>query len=153
MRTKRQPTEAQKQAARERRERIKGLAKQIAALTPAERIRLAGRAGIRTVQGHELSVNNQVLLLYQMDSVSFVGGYNQWRTVGRYVTKGARGLSIWIPIAKGKRQELPDGERDADGADGVFFTLATVFDVSQTVTIGDESADLGAPLLEMAGVA
>lgn len=114
----------------EKRERIRHLAKIVGALSPDERTALAMRAGIRTIEGHELSPFNACLLLYQFRGVSVVGGYRQWLRAGRCVRKGQTGLSLWIPCTrKGADGESPE----------TFFNLATVFDVSQTDELETEA--------------
>lgn len=136
---RREPTEAQKLAAQERRGRMRKLAERISGMPDDERLALAMRAGIRTVEGRELSPFNQCMVIMQHDGASVVGGFRQWRVAGRHVRKGERGLAIWFPIAKGEQSEgAPELAGEERG--GPRFALATVFDISQTDAIDHEQA-------------
>jgi hypothetical protein len=128
MKTKRQATPAQKQAAQARRDAIAALAKQAASLSPEKRAAmLAGE--VRTIEGHALSPKNQILLIMQKPGVSFVGGFQQWKKAGRCVRKGEKSLALWIPIAGKKEEETGEDSRP-------LFRLASVFDITQTDAIG-----------------
>jgi antirestriction protein ArdC len=128
MKTKRQATPAQKQAAQARRDAIATLAKQAAILSPEERAAmLAGE--VKTIEGHALSPKNQILLIMQKPGVSFVGGFQQWKKAGRQVRKGEKSLALWIPIA-GKKESEESGEESRP-----LFRLASVFDITQTDSI------------------
>lgn len=132
--TRKQPTEAQKQAAQERRDQIKKIAKTVSAMTPAQREAMANRfGGIVNNEGRRLSIFNSCLLLQQREGVSMVGGFQQWRTAGRMVRKGEKGLAIWIPTGK---SEQPDDD-EMSSSDRMRFMLATVFDISQTEEISN----------------
>lgn len=127
---RKEPTEEQKAAAKERREQIKKLCHVVKALTPEKRVLLASRFGIRNPEGRELSTFNQCLLIHQSEKVSIVGGFQQWRKLGRTVKKGARALAIWVPI--GSKSETDSAEPEGD--EDTRFILGNVFDISQTET-------------------
>ena len=79
MKTRRQPTEARRAAAAERRERFKELAARVAAMSEDERSALVMRLGaIVTCEGHALSAFNSCLVLTQFPTASMVGGFHQW---------------------------------------------------------------------------
>lgn len=125
---RRQPTEAQRVAAEERRAKMRELAKTVSAMTETERFALIERHGsLVTIEGRSLSPFNSCFLLMQHASVSVVGGFRQWIAAGRCVRKGEHGLAMWIPIAGGKSDEASDDEERKQR-----FTLATVFDITQT---------------------
>jgi len=130
---RKQPTEEQKRAAAERRERFRALAKQVADMPDEARAALVDRCGaVVTCEGRALSFVNTCLVLTQRPGASMVGGFAQWLRSGRAVRKGETGLGIWIPTMKGEKAEAPaDG---AEGQDGprARFLMGTVFDVSQT---------------------
>ena len=134
-----QPTPAQKQAAAERRNRIRTLAAELAAMNDAQRAALADRLGaVVTIEGHPLSVGNTLMLALQMPAATVVGGFRQWKRAGRQVSKGTHGAGIWVPLKGRKAAEAdPEDSQYDDPAetttvDRPRFTLATVFDVSQT---------------------
>lgn len=133
--TRRAPTEEQKQAAAERRARIKEIAAKVSNMTPAQREAMAMRfGGIVTVEGRRLSPFNSCLLLNQAETVSMVGGFQQWRKAGRVVRKGSRGLAIWIPTGGSSSED-----DESEGDEQQRFMLGTVFDVSQTDELAAET--------------
>ncbi len=67
-----------------------------------------------------------------------MAGFHTWRTVGRYVRKGEKGIAILAPIVRRRRDDDDDESRAIVG-----FRTAYVFDVAQTD---------GAPLPEVADV-
>jgi len=137
MRTRRQPTAAQRAAAAERRERFKALAARVAAISEDERTALVMRLGaIVTCEGHALSVHNSCLVLTQLPTSSMVGGFHQWRAKGRKVRKGEHGLMIWIPTGRNNEAEdaapIAEDDGSANGEKRPGFIMGTVFDVTQT---------------------
>jgi hypothetical protein len=148
MKTRRQPTEAQKQAAAERRMHFRRLAKIVSQMSVDERMTLCERFGIVTVEGRQLSPFNAVLCSMQRPDVSLVGGFQQWRKTGRVVRRGEHGMMIWIP-RKGKKSDVsgaaePEGDVFSlvDAAEGTEvstnkFFIGTVFDIAQTEPILD----------------
>jgi hypothetical protein len=137
MKTRRQPTEAQRAAAAERRERFKALAARVAAMSEDERSALVMRLGaIVTCEGHALSAFNSCLVLTQFPGASMVGGFHQWRAKGRKVRKGEHGLMIWVPTGRKDSGEesapTSDSPEDGEKAKRAGFVMGYVFDVSQT---------------------
>lgn len=137
---RKQPTEAQKQAAKERREKFRAIVQKIAKMSEAERLALAQSIpAIVTVEGRSLSTHNQCLIASQKPSATVVGGFRQWKQNGRSVKKGEHGMMIWCPIMPG--QNAGDTPQPSD-VDGQFddekprFIIGTVFDVSQTCELG-----------------
>jgi len=135
--TRRQPTAEQKQKAADRRERFTALAQHVAAMSEDERTALVMKVGaIVTCAGRALSVHNSCLVLTQLPTASMVGGFWQWQDKGRKVKKGAVGLMIWIPTARGEKAEdaapVPEGDSGTGKEKRSGFILGTVFDVTQT---------------------
>lgn len=99
-------------------------ATQIAAMSEAQRTELASLMAITTIEGHALSMRNQLLCVMQTPApITVVGGFKQWLGAGRCVKKGEKALYILHPCAK----------KSADGESaGVYFREAAIFDVSQT---------------------
>jgi len=102
--------------------------KRLAEMSPEQRAEMIARAGsIVTVEGRALSSRNTELIANQMDGVTIVGGFQQWKRAGRMVRKGEKGLAIWVPaMQKGKEGEDPNPEDD------MYFFGASVFDITQT---------------------
>lgn len=126
--TRRKATPEQKAQAAERRQRIKALSKTIAAMSESDRLNLAMRINIMTCEGHPLSPFNACLMISQKSDATLVGGFQQWRRVGRKVMKGAHGLALWIP-------KKPREQEDSEEPNEMRFLLVTVFDVSQTEVV------------------
>lgn len=125
----------------ERRSKFRTLVKQVADMPEFERVQIANRFGLRTVEGHELSLCNTMLVYMQNPKASMVGGFRQWINAGRAVRKGEHGAMIWVPI--GKKPESPtgalllpefSGQRDEEAR----FLIGTVFDIAQTDAIQTE---------------
>jgi antirestriction protein ArdC len=137
------PTEEQKKRAEERRAKFRDLCKQVAALSDEERAALAQRINITNTDGHPLTAHNAILLTYQMENVTVVGGYHQWRTMGRQVKKGENGLAIWAPKMPKKQEgeskpaEPTPGQTEDEKPN---FLMVTVFDISQTQEIENVDA-------------
>jgi len=106
-------------------DKMKAYAAQVAAMTEGERADVAARMPIVTIEGHALSVRNNVLCAIQASApVTVVGGFRQWIAHGRCVRKGEHALYILRPCEK--------KSDDADGETSRFFLSVPVFDVAQT---------------------
>jgi antirestriction protein ArdC len=83
----------------------------------------------------QYSFNNTMLILIQCPHATRVASYKKWAELGRQVEKGQKGLSIFAPMMR-KRKDETSGEekRYVSG-----FRLVPVFDVSQTT--GDALPD------------
>jgi hypothetical protein len=76
---------------------------------------------------HRYSWHNVALIATQCPSATRVAGFQTWRTLGRFVRKGEKGIVIMAPII-GRRRDAAD-----DDAKGVLgFRAAYVFDLAQT---------------------
>jgi antirestriction factor ArdC-like protein len=126
------PTAEQSAATAERREKMRKLARNVASMTPDQQSAIFSAHPAVTIEGRALSIFNTCFLVSQFESVSIVGGFNQWRKAGRIVRKGEHGLAIWIPIKRAEDPEKHEGEISSADLESPRFTLATVFDVSQT---------------------
>ncbi len=139
---KRKLSEAQQAATNARRQAFRQLAAKIAALSEEQRQGIVSRVGaVMTCEGHALSFFNTCLLIHQRDTVSVVGGYQQWKRAGRQVRKEEHGMQIWIPIKGKKDDETPSVEElEADEEEKPAFIIGTVFDISQTDEVQDGGA-------------
>jgi antirestriction protein ArdC len=127
-RTKRTPE--QQTAFAERRTQMQTLSKQIAAMSEAERQTLAAQIGtIVTCEQRALSPYNTCMVAAQRPGITIIGGFQQWKRLGRAVRKGEKGVYIWVPL--GPRSES-DRSGDGTAPDERRFRLVAVFDVSQT---------------------
>ncbi len=80
------------------------------------------------VQGrfHHYSFGNVALILFQRPDATHVAGYHTWLKLHRYVRRGEKGITIFVPMRK---KEDPD---DPEDEGRLFFGTGTVFDISQT---------------------
>lgn len=98
---------------------------------------------------HSYSYGNVLLIMAQRPDATQVAGFRKWQELGRQVRKGEKGLTILAPRQGPCWGCTSDGERRAakashrpvrgsgcDRCSGsgrfLYFTTATVFDVSQT---------------------
>lgn len=96
---------------------------------------------------HAYSYNNSLLILLQNPEASYVAGYKMWETMGRYVRKGEKGITILAPCPyKVKKSvEVIDDKtgqvkRDSQGKSVTeekeiqyaSFRAVSIFDISQT---------------------
>ena len=66
---------------------------------------------------HDYSFNNVVLILAQRPDATAVAGYQRWRTFGRQVERGEKGIAILAPVVRRTDRTDPadDGGRAAGG--------------------------------------
>lgn len=140
-------TQAQKDAALLRREKMGKLLKEVAKMTPEQKLALFRDHPVMTPEGRALSCFNTCFVIFQMKEATVVGGFQQWRRMGRVVKKGEKGLSIWFPrvASKAAREEAEareagreDGEMSGRDGDEQRFMMGTVFDISQTQEVETE---------------
>jgi hypothetical protein len=80
------------------------------------------------VREKTFSWHNICLIASQRPTATRVAGFHTWRTMGRFVRKGEKGIAILAPIV-GRRE----AESEGDNARAVVgFRAAYVFDVEQT---------------------
>lgn len=77
---------------------------------------------------HRYSFHNVSLIVSQHPTATRVAGFHTWRTLGRFVRKGEKGIAILAPITARRQAEATDD----DSKSVVGFRAAYVFDVEQT---------------------
>jgi antirestriction protein ArdC len=78
---------------------------------------------------HRYSVHNIWLIVSQRPTATRVAGFQTWRTLGRFVRRGEKGIAILAPIV-GRRHD--ESSEDAELRQVLGFRAVYVFDVSQT---------------------
>jgi len=79
---------------------------------------------------HRYSFQNILLIARQCPQATRVAGFHTWRSLGRFVKKGEKGLMILAPLVR--KVESAD-ESDSDKQSRIVgFRAVYVFDVSQT---------------------
>lgn len=97
-----------------------------------------------TARFHRYSFRNVMLIAMQFPEATRVAGFRTWKSLGRFVRKGEKGIVIVAPMAL--RKDAASEQSDAGDATEIMlrFKAVYVFDVSQTD---------GDPLPEFAAVA
>ena len=73
---------------------------------------------------HRYSFHNICLITSQCPTATRVAGFHTWRTLGRFVRKGEKGIAILAPIASRRRADTTDD----DSRHVVGFRAAHVFE-------------------------
>lgn len=84
---------------------------------------------------HDYSLNNCMLIAFQMPGATYVAGYNDWKTkYKRHVKAGAKAIRIIAPVpCKFKTEEInADGNKETKTIELLRFKAVSVFDYSQT---------------------
>src|ERR671918_1200875 len=59
---------------------------------------------------HRYSLHNVCLIVAQRPSAARVAGFHTWRSVGRFVRKGEKGIAILAPIVRRRREQMQEDE-------------------------------------------
>lgn len=82
---------------------------------------------------HRYSLGNVLLITAQKPDATHVAGFNTWKSFGRYVKAGEKGIAILAPMTfKNQESESPQIEGDKEEEKSIRFRVVYVFDVSQT---------------------
>lgn len=76
---------------------------------------------------HRYSFHNVCLIAAQRPAATRVAGFHTWRSLGRFVRKGEKGIVILAPIVARRRHDDANDETCVAG-----FRAVHVFDVAQT---------------------
>lgn len=90
---------------------------------------------------HAYSLNNCLLVMAQMPEASRVAGFRKWQSVGRYVSKGQKGIRILGYAKKKIEEEQDNGETEERYIE--YFPPLSVFDISQTEITDEDKANAG----------
>lgn len=114
---------------------------------------------------HQYSISNLILIALQKPQAAHVAGYNTWKSLGRQVKAGERGIFIIGPVMPRKvKREKAEGEEEEEeiALTPVNYKVVYVFDISQTegeplpefdvpVLTGEANEELFARVLALAG--
>lgn len=96
------------------------------------------------------SFNNTVLVYLQKPDATFLAGYGKYReTYGHQVIQGEKGIKIFAPIIRKKKNNLIEGEieKSKDNKEEkeeetiVGFRMVKIFDISQTKPIMEKTEE------------
>ncbi len=124
----------------QKKEKIISIRKKLSEMPEEQRIALAQKFGIVTVEGHPLTAHNQCFLVAQSEiNFTIVGGFQQWKKAGRIVRKGEHGFYIFVPSKQ--KDDPPDNNQNQNEEnkidDNPHFFTAVVFDISQTELLSE----------------
>ena len=103
------------------------------------------------------SPSNVLLIAVQRPEATQVAGFRAWKSLGRHVVKGEKGIAILAPClyrgrdtAEKQVRQMPSGEVSVTGQETAQrelrgFRVVHVFDVTQT--IGEPLADVAPELM------
>ena len=84
---------------------------------------------------HDYSFGNVLEIARQMPAASRIAGFWTWKTLGRSVNAGAKGIRILAPVVGVRRKKEAEAEKDITRQNErvlLGFRNAYVFDISQT---------------------
>ncbi|MCZ7586942.1 MAG: ArdC-like ssDNA-binding domain-containing protein [Deltaproteobacteria bacterium] len=112
--------------------RIREFAEKLAASTDAARTSDELLAYLQFAASfHHYSLHNTLLIFMQKPDATRVAGFHAWKSLGRYVRKGEKGIAIMAPIRVKANDNGQEDDAEAEG--GVIgFRTVYVFDVEQT---------------------
>lgn len=82
---------------------------------------------------HRYSFGNVLLIASQRPTATQVAGFHRWRSLGRSVRRGAKGIAILAPV--GRRTAVREGDTEDEAAvstSACAFRVVHVFDVADT---------------------
>ena len=90
---------------------------------------------------HKYSFNNHLMIFVQRPNATIVAGFNKWKSLGRFVKKGEKGIAIFAPCKY--KTSIEDSDGSDDNVYKIYgYRVVYVFDISQTE--GEELPDLDA---------
>lgn len=140
---------APEQVADKREQLMNQLAEEVEALKTSEGWRRWMQTASRF---HRYSLRNQLLIAMQRPDATRVAGFTTWKSRGRSVREGEKGIAILAPTVRKVTEEASEPKGDGDESIKKVLTgfrVAHVFDVSQTN--GEELPELAWPVLDMDG--
>lgn len=82
---------------------------------------------------HAYSMGNIMLIWSQRPDATRVAGFRTWKSMGRHVRKGEKGIEIVAPMKlRARASESPADPRDESKEDQIRYRVAHVFDIAQT---------------------
>lgn len=81
---------------------------------------------------HNYSFGNVMLILAQRPDASRVAGFATWKTLGRFVRRGEKGIVIIAPMRIRTSDERDSTDREGDTQVITRFRAVRVFDLAQT---------------------
>lgn len=80
---------------------------------------------------HRYSLHNIMLIATQRPDATHVAGFNNWKRLGRFVKKGAKGIMILAPVVVREEAEQ-ENENEGRPKEAMRFRAVYVFDMADT---------------------
>jgi len=80
---------------------------------------------------HKYSLHNVMLIVLQKPDATHVAGFHMWRKFGRHVRRGEKGINIFAPMLR-RKKDSENGTQENLEETVLGYRPCTVFDVSQT---------------------
>ncbi len=88
---------------------------------------------------HNYSIFNQLLIASQRKDATYVAGFVRWKSLGRQVVKGAKGIAILVPCKMKSKPTLEEDMAEIPAetvkkapSSFIWFRTGYVFDISDT---------------------
>lgn len=87
---------------------------------------------------HRYSLGNVLLIMVQCPEATHVAGFHTWKSLGRFVKPGEKGIAILAPMLLKNKEDPSDSKNESGDADAnsderhLRFRVVYVFDASQT---------------------
>jgi hypothetical protein len=96
---------------------------------------------------HKYSFHNILLIAMACPQATHVAGFHTWRTLGRHVKKGAKGIRIFAPVFRRRAEQADTQINDELLSSGAHSVVGF-----RAVYVFDESMTEGKPLAELNSV-
>jgi N-terminal domain of anti-restriction factor ArdC len=76
---------------------------------------------------HKYSFGNLLLITFQMPSATHVAGFNTWKSLGRFVKRGEKGIMILAPIVVKRRADKDAAAEELNGTEKALVGFRPVY--------------------------
>ena len=76
---------------------------------------------------HKYSWGNLLLIAFQMPSATRVAGFNTWKSLGRFVKKGEKGIMILAPIVVKRSADKDAAAEELTGTEKALVGFRPVY--------------------------
>jgi hypothetical protein len=91
---------------------------------------------------HKYSWGNLLLIAFQSPSATHVAGFNTWKSLGRFVKKGEKGIMILAPIVVKRSPEKDTTVEEPNGTEKALVGFRPVYVWDESQTDGEPFAEI-----------
>jgi len=81
---------------------------------------------------HHYSVGNTIMVLSQKPDANRVASFSTWKSLGRHIRKGEKGIKILVPTPYKFERQVDSTDEEPLEITGLAFKVRYVYDISQT---------------------